>query len=137
MARTYVLKRVPLGPVLKIAFILFLAIGVIIGVFYALIISSFGFLASALDDPSISGEIGFMRGLGFVLIPVIAIFYAIFATIVVAIWVLIYNLLSSVIGGIELQLEAPSIAASPVAETTGPAGSGGAAPPQKDSINGF
>jgi hypothetical protein len=136
VANTYVLKKVPLGPALKIAFILFLIIGVIIGIFYALLISSFGFLASALNDPSLGGELGFLRGLGFVLVPVIAIFYAVFATIVVAIWVLVYNLLASVVGGIELVLERPS-GASGAAAVTPPPGDSGAHVPQKDSIDGF
>ncbi len=137
MAKTYVLKKVPLGPVLKIAFILFLIIGVIIGVFYALLISSFGFLASALNDPSLGSEMGFIRGLGFVLVPVIAIFYAIFATIVVAIWVLVYNLLASVVGGIELVLEPSAAAAAPAAADARAPGEDVARAPRGDSIDGF
>ena len=136
MANTYVLRKVPLGPVLKVAFILFLIIGVIIGIFYALLISSFGFLAGALNDPSIGRELGFLRGLGFVLVPVIAIFYSVFATIVVAIWVLVYNLLASVIGGVELVLERPSGTAPPASGMRGP-GESGAQAPEKDSITGF
>jgi hypothetical protein len=133
VAKTYTLKKVPLWPVLKVAFILFLILGIIIGVFYAFLISSFGFLASALGDPSIGGELGFMRGLGFVLIPVIAIFYAVFATIIVAIWVLIYNLLASVVGGIELVLE-PTAAHAAEAHAAGQAA---AHVPQEKSIDGF
>ncbi len=136
MAKTYVLKKVPLWPVLKVAFILFLILGIIIGVFYALLISSFGFLASALSDPSLGGEFGFMRGLGFVLIPVIAIFYAIFATIVVAIWVLIYNLLASIVGGVELVLEPAGAGPASAIEPRG-TGEAGAHVPQEKSIDGF
>lgn len=113
MAKTFVLKKVPLWPVIRMGFILFLVLGVIIGVFYALIISSFGFLAGALNETATGGELAFMRSLGFVLIPVVAIVYAIFATIVVAIWVLMYNLLASVVGGVELVLDEQIVAAPP------------------------
>ena len=135
MAKTYVLKKVPLWPVIKISFVLFLILGIIIGIFYALLLSVSSFFASAFSG-SLGGEFGFMKGLGFILIPFIAILYGIFGTIVVAIWAVVYNLIASIVGGIELTLE-PIEQAFVAAAPPRPAGPEGAQPPGEKTINGF
>jgi hypothetical protein len=72
--------------------------------------------------------------------------YAVFGTIAIAVWVLIYNLLASIVGGIELTLEPterPATYAAAPAERQGgpemprPAGPEGTAPPGQKTINGF
>jgi hypothetical protein len=134
MTKTYVLKKLPLWPVIRISFVLFLIIGILIGIFYALIVSSWGFLAGSLVESPLGNQFGILRGLGFILIPVIAVLYAIFGTIVAAIWVLIYNLISSVVGGIEIALE-PTERQGGVPPRA-PASEGAHVPPDK-TITGF
>jgi hypothetical protein len=138
VARTYVLKRIPLWPVIKMSFVLFIILGVIIGIFYALLLSLSGFFASALSS-SLGGEFGFMKGLGFVLIPVFAIIYGIFGTIAVAIWALVYNLIASIVGGVEFDLEIVENRRIVSAAHAAPAPSGpeGIQPPGGKTINGF
>jgi hypothetical protein len=136
MAQTYILKKVPLWPVIRMSFVLFIIIGILIGIFYALLLSSWSFLASSFADSSLGNPFGILRNLGFILIPVIAILYAIFGTIVVAIWVLIYNLIASVVGGVELVLDAAEKVARPVSpQAFAPDGSAHV-PPDK-TITGF
>jgi hypothetical protein len=87
------------------AFVVFIIIGIVIGVFYAIMLSMWGALMSSFTDAGFGEQFGMLRGLGFVLIPVIAILYAVFGTIVVAIWTVVYNLIAAVVGGVELVLE--------------------------------
>ncbi len=134
MAR-YVLEKVQITSALKITFVLFLIVGAIIGFFYALIISGIGFLAESLGEEAFGG-LGALRGLGFLLVPAVAIIYAIFATIAVAIWLLLYNLLAGVIGGIEIELGLPKGEATGTARATKVQETVPNAPEQK-SIDGF
>ena len=135
MAHTFVLKKIPLWPVLKMAFVVFIIIGIVIGVFYAILLSTWGVLMSSFADAGLGSQVSMLRGLGFILIPVIAIMYAIFGTIVVAIWTIVYNLIAAVVGGVELVLE-ESVSRSAAAEP--PRGTSGSAnvPPDK-TITGF
>jgi hypothetical protein len=135
VAHTFVLKKIPLWPVLRMSFVIFIIIGIIIGVFYAIMLSMWGALMSSFAEAGFVEQFGVLRGLGFVLIPVVAILYAVFGTIVVAIWTIVYNLIAAVAGGIELVLEeSGSHSAAPQI----PRGSGDSAhvPPEK-TITGF
>jgi hypothetical protein len=135
MVRTFVLKKIPLWPVLKMSFVVFIIIGIVIGVFYAIMLSMWGAFMSSFADTGFGSQVTMLRGLGFVLIPLIAIMYAIFGTIVVAIWSIVYNLIAAVVGGVELVLEESDRRS--VAPQT-PSGSGESAhvPPDK-TITGF
>jgi len=144
VAKSYVLKKVPLWPVIKISFVLFIILGVLIGIFYAILLSISGIFASALTGGL--GELGFLKGLGFVLVPIVAIMYAVFGTIAVVIWTLIYNLLASIVGGIVLTLEplerttayaAPQGPSTRGPEMPQPAGPEGSQPPGGKTIDGF
>jgi len=135
VAQTYALKKIPLWPVIRITFLVFIIIGIVIGVFYAVLLSTWGVFMSSFGDSGIGGQFNMLRNLGFVLIPVIAILYAIFGTIVVAIWVLIYNLIASVVGGVELVLEPADKRAVAAPQASG-TGEGAHVPPDK-TITGF
>jgi hypothetical protein len=135
VSHTFVLKRIPLWPVIKMAFVVFIIIGIVIGVFYAIMLSMWGALMSSFTDAGFGEQLGVLRGLGFVLIPVIAILYAVFGTIVVAIWTVVYNLIAAVVGGIELVLEEGDSRSAAAASPRG-AGEGAHVPPDK-TITGF
>ena len=135
MSQTLVLKKIPLWPVLKISFVTFIIIGVFIGVFYAIMLSAWGALMSSFAEAGLGDQLGPLRGLGFVLIPVVAILYAVFGTIVVAIWTLVYNLIAAVVGGVELVLEESGERAA-AARRQGGESQGPHVPPEK-TISGF
>lgn len=135
MTQTYLLKKIPLWPAIKMAFLVFIILGIVIGIFYAVLLSTWGALMSSFADSGFGGQFGMLRSLGFVLIPVIAIMYAIFGTIVIAIWVLIYNLIASVIGGVEFVLETAE--RRPVAAPQAPGAGEGAHVPPDRTITGF
>ncbi len=135
MERNYEIRKVPIWPVAKITFIVLLVIGILIAIIYSIIFSGLSFLANTFSDSPFCGEFGCFRSLGFVMIPVIALTYAIFGTIGMVIWVLIYNLIAAVVGGFELTLIArDQIALRP---TQPEPGSGKSAHIPERPINGF
>jgi hypothetical protein len=100
----YELKRLPLWPVLKVTFVLLLVIGVLIAIFYSLLLSGLGFMAGTLSGTPFGSEFMIFQRLGLIMIPVVAFSYAVFGTISVLVCVLVYNLIASVTGGLELIL---------------------------------
>ena len=133
MERSYEIKRVSLWPVVKVTFIVLLIIGILIAIVYTVILSGLSLLVGTFDESPFGEDLGFIKGVGFlVLIPVISLAYAIFGTIAVTIWVLIYNMIASIIGGIELTLKSPD----ELVEQPSP-GTGGAAHVPERPINGF
>jgi len=121
MRKTFEMRRIPVWPVMRVVFIIFLIIGIIVGLMYGFMISSFGLLLSALGESSIDEGFPLIGNLGFVMVPIIALFYAVFGTIAAIIWVVIYNITASVVGGIELELEEREIPFSGVPTAPPPA----------------
>ena len=105
MRKTFEMRRIQVWPVMRVVFIIFLIIGIIVGLMYGFMISSFGLLLSALGESPIDEGFPLIGNLGFLMIPILAIFYAVFGTIAAIIWTVIYNITASVVGGIELELE--------------------------------
>jgi len=102
LKRTYEIKSVPIWPCTKVTFIALLLLGIIIAVIYSIIFSGLSFLAGAFDEAYFGDDFAVIQRLGLVMIPILAFSYAIFGTIGVIIWVLIYNLIAAIIGGVEL-----------------------------------
>jgi hypothetical protein len=119
MRKTFEVRRIPVWPVMRVVFIIFLIIGIIVGLMYGFMVSSFGLLLSALGESPLDEGFPLIGNLGFLMIPIFAIFYAVFGTIAAVIWAVIYNITASVVGGIELELE----------EKEMPFSGGAAAPP--------
>ena len=135
MEQVYELRKVPIIAVAKVAFVILLIVGILIAIIYSIIFSSMSFLASALGDSPLGDDYAIFRNFGLIMIPVIALSYAIFGTIAVIIWALIYNIIASVTGGIELVLKQKGLQQQ---------GAGGGAPPgwekphaPEGPINGF
>jgi len=114
LAHLYVLKKVPVWPVMKVTFIICLVLGIILGLFYAFLLSGWSFLANSFMASEMSGEMNIIRGLGFVMIPFFAIFYAIVGAVWALIAALLYNLIASAVGGVELHLEDRGMVGRPV-----------------------
>ena len=83
-----------------------LVIGIIIGLFYGVLISGLGVIIGALGESTLGDGLPAIGNLGFLMIPFIAVLYAITGTIWILLWVLIYNVVAQVVGGIELELSA-------------------------------
>ena len=119
MKKTFEMRRIPVWPVIRVVFIIFLIIGIIVGLMYGFMISSFGLLLSALGESPLDEGFPLIGNLGFLMIPIFAVLYAVFGTIAAVIWTVIYNITASVVGGIELELK----------EKKMPYSEGAAAPP--------
>ena len=102
----YHVKRIPLWPVMRVAFVVMLIIGIVIGIFYGFLVSGLGMIMGALGESALGEGFPSIGNLGFLMVPFIAVFYAVTGTIVIVIWVLIYNIVAQVLGGIELELSA-------------------------------
>jgi hypothetical protein len=103
--RTYEIRKIPLWPAVRLMFVLFLVVGILIAIIYSIIFSGLSFLANTLGESPFGNDMEMFQRLGLVMIPIIAVSYAFFGTLVVIIWVLVYNLIASVVGGIELDLK--------------------------------
>jgi hypothetical protein len=105
MSKKFEMRRIAVWPVVRVVFIIFLIIGIVVGLMYGLMMSSFGLLLSAIGESPLDEGFPLIGNLGFLMIPMFAIFYAVFGTVAAVIWVVIYNITASVVGGIELELE--------------------------------
>jgi len=106
----YEIRCIDVWSVVKIVFVISLVLGLIVGLFYFLVVISLGSLVSSfgfgeeIDTSSFTQLAGF---LGLFMAIFIAILTAIFYSIVSAIAVGLYNLLSRWAGGIQVQLVGP------------------------------
>jgi hypothetical protein len=103
----YEIRRINIWSVMKIAFVIFAILGLIIGIFYFIF---FLFMGQVMEMAT-PGEFGGMTGafgglLGFFGIFFLAIFYAVFGSLMTALFAGIYNLMARGFGGIEVHLEA-------------------------------
>ena len=104
----YEIKRIPPGPVLKVAFFVFLIVGFIIGLFYGLLIMSFlssmsGMLGMADQFTSEFTTFGLF---GLIIMGVVmSIFSSIIMTIITGLSVVCYNMIASWLGGLEIDLQ--------------------------------
>jgi hypothetical protein len=103
----YHVRKIDVWSVMKVAFVIFGILGVIVGLFYAVF---FAFMSQMLADFGGPGELGRMTGLfsgfmGIFMAFFLAIFYAVIGSLMTALFAGIYNLLARGIGGIELHLE--------------------------------
>ena len=104
----YQIRRINVWSVMKVAFVVFAILGLIIGFFYAIF---FAFLGQMMEFAA-PGEFGRMTGffsgvMGIFTAFFLALFYAVIGSLMSAFFVAIYNLLARTVGGIELHLEPP------------------------------
>ena len=102
------LRRIPLVPLIKVVFFVFLLLGFIMGIFYAMVILSMvSVMGSALDfgERQVFDE---FSGLGFIGVIFMGFFMGIFSAVMSAIFSAIgaacYNLLAGWLGGVKLEL---------------------------------
>jgi hypothetical protein len=97
------IKHVDVASVTKICFVLYSILGLIIGVMYVFMALVLG---SALNYASGQNDLGLLRvaatGFGFLLVPLLALFYGCVGAIAGLLFGLFYNLISKAIGGVRL-----------------------------------
>ena len=120
MRRTLELKRVDIGSLFKVAFVLYAVLGLVAGLMAALVFMTMGSLSSLLSDEGIPG-FGMLTGVaGVILVPILSMMYGIMGSIVVTIIGLLYNLAAGRVGGIKLEFEPKDVAPNSVTTTTAP-----------------
>lgn len=103
---TYEVKRLDLLSVFKVSFLVYLVVGFLIGIFYALIIVKMMTAFSPLFENEMFegfGQIGIMGA--FMLALFMAIFMAVIWSILTVIAAGIYNVLCSFVGGLRLEMD--------------------------------
>ena len=115
MRRTLELKHVEIGSLFKVAFLLYVVLGLVAGLFFGMALWMMGSLTSFLGEEHIPG-LGMISGVaGFVAIPVMAMCYGIVGSIVVSLIGLLYNFAASKMGGVKLEFETGEAAPVPTA----------------------
>jgi hypothetical protein len=96
-------KRIELWSLFRIAFLLYAIIGLIMGMFYGMIL----FAASAFETAFISDDFDGLPGVGLIggvlglfLIPVLALVYGAMGSVFVTIAGFLYNLVAKFVGGL-------------------------------------
>jgi hypothetical protein len=110
----YEIRRINVWSVMKVAFVIFAILGLVVGIFYAIF---FAFMGQVMELAT-PGEFDSMTGLfsgvmGIFAAFFLAILYAVMGSVMTAVFAGIYNLLARGLGGVELQLEPKSQPASP------------------------
>lgn len=103
---TLEIKRLDIWSCMKVAFILFGILGLLIGIFYALIIGFIGGIMGPLAGADIEPLTGLFSGaLGIFMAFFMALFYAVMGSLSTAITVWLYNICARWVGGIQVDLE--------------------------------
>jgi predicted membrane protein len=108
---TYEIKKIEVWSCVKIAFVLFGVIGLLFGIFYAMILTMVGGILSQMGSEFESLGGLFTGALGIFMVFFLAILYAVMGAVVTAILTWIYNLLAKGLGGIKLHLAAEELIA--------------------------
>jgi hypothetical protein len=121
MRRTLELKHVEIGSLFKVAFVLYLVLGLVAGLFFGMALAMMGSFASLLGDEQIPGlgHLGMITGAaGFVAVPVMALCYGLVGSIVVSIVGLLYNFAASKMGGVKIEFETGEVTPAAPAATS-------------------
>ena len=108
-------RRVGVLSLAKMQGLLMFVMGLIIGVIYGLIFMLFGAAMSSLAPRGEGQAMGGVSSIviGLILMIAIPVFYGIIGFIAGAIGGFIYNIAAGIVGGIELDLEGPTMQYSP------------------------
>lgn len=128
----YELKSIPLWPVTKVAFFVNLAVGFVMGLLAAIFMMPFvAMMASvaAYDAGELDFDSGALSALTMMIPFLTALWSAFFNTVLVAIVILAYNLVTRLVGGIELRLDLVELEPIAPPQATPPPGPAPEPPP--------
>jgi hypothetical protein len=104
------LKKIDVWSCIKISFILYGIFGLIIGIFYAVLLTFLGGFFNALGGREFGSFSGLFTGVvGIFMAFFLALFYAVIGAIFTAIFVWLYNVLASAVGGIRFNFEGETL----------------------------
>ena len=110
MRRTLELKRVDIGSLFRVAFVLYAVLGLVAGLMVAMVFMMMGSLGSFLSDEGLPG-FGMLTGVaGVAMVPVLSMMYGIMGSIVVTMVGLLYNLAAGRVGGVKVEFETGEMA---------------------------
>jgi len=102
----YQIRRVNVWSLMKVAFVIFAVLGLIVGLFYAIFFAFMGQMMELGGPSELSRMSGLFSGIMGIFVGLfLAIFYAVFGSLMTAFFAGLYNLLARGFGGIELHLE--------------------------------
>lgn len=108
----YEIKRIPLGPVIKVMFFVFLVTGFILGIFYGMmLINLVSVMSQALPmDTDVFKEFSGMGSAGVIMMGfIVSIFTSVIFTALFAVSAASYNVFAGWLGGIKLNLESKEL----------------------------
>lgn len=109
----YRLKSVAVWPVVRIAFVVNAAIGLLFGGLYGIVIFILGLAMDAMGGDQLPFDSGLMSGvLGFLLMLFSGTMYGVFGAVFAAVAAWLYNVMARFVGGIELDFEIEGSVAS-------------------------
>lgn len=104
------LKKIDVWSCIKISFILYGIFGLIIGIFYAILLTFLGGILNTFGGREFGAFSGLFTGaVGIFMAFFLALFYAVIGAIFTAIFVWLYNVIARAAGGIRLNLEGEKI----------------------------
>ena len=117
MRRTLELKRIDIGSLFKVAFVLYAVLGLVAGLMVALVFMTMGSLGAMLSDEGFPGFPVVTGVAGLILVPVMAMCYGVMGSIVVTMVGLLYNLAAGRTGGLKLEFEPQEAAPAGIVTT--------------------
>ncbi len=114
LMKSAVVKRLDLGSLFKMAFVLYATLGFVCGLFYGAIIALIGsFGAMWGEDLPFMGHWG--GALGIIVIPLLAMVYGVMGSIVVTIAGALYNVAARFVGGVKMTVDVTDFSGPPSA----------------------
>jgi hypothetical protein len=111
------IKRLDVGSVVKVAFVLYLVIGIVVGVIYMLMaVVLGGFLNYGYGPHEAWMGRTIATGLGVLMIPFLALLYGCLGAIGGLIFGLLYNVIAKTIGGVKVRFKGEIPGTGPVGE---------------------
>ena len=106
----YTIRRIEIWPVMKIVFLSSLIVGVIISLLYIIAVSFITNIVSTYAAPELGEEFFQLAGpFSFGIMLMLSLSNALTLTIVAVILIVMYNLISSLAGGLEIDLQSNSV----------------------------
>jgi hypothetical protein len=99
------IKRLDVASVVKISFVIYTVVGIMVGIVYVLVALVFGSLMNLGGVPEGSGLLRLAAtGFGVLLIPLFALFYGCIGAVGGAVLALVYNAIAKTLGGVRITL---------------------------------